>query len=50
MFLYVTILTAASLAADVHETDWKVETTTKTFSQTGDNMKDTEEQIRCVLC
>ena len=49
MFLYITILTTACLAAAVHENDWKAETTTMTLSQTGDNMKDTEEQIRCVL-
>ena len=50
MFLYAAILTAACLTAAVHDTDWKVETTTKTLSQTEDHMKDTQEQIRCVLC
>ena len=48
MFLCITILAAACLAAAVHENDWNVETITKTLSQTGDNMKGTEEQIRCV--
>ena len=50
MFLNAAILTAACLTAAVHDTDWKVETSTRTFSQTGDNMKDTEKQIRCVFC
>ena len=49
MLLYITILTT-SLAAAVHENGWKSETTTKKLTITDENIKNTEEQIRCVFC